>query len=160
MKTYVILASTLAVALAAAAFLSLPRAVQAAAVALIRDNDNPGRHNFSASCVSGSDLQVASCKIALPPNEEVVIRNVAFLGSSQGNDALMQMQISYMSASGTLYPIQAMASRFGAGEFPVTQPTWFAVDPSVGSIACVGFLSTASTAGLTCTVTGYYVTLP
>jgi hypothetical protein len=82
-----------ALILAAVASLA-PKSVAAAIATLVRDQDNPARHTFQASCASNgfpgpTGFIVASCSIPVPAGQEYVITSATVSGTSSTFDPVL-----------------------------------------------------------------------
>ena len=147
-----------------------PRAVRAVAAALIRDTDNPARHPWAASCEPsiGTHSNSLSCNITAPSEEEVVIQNESFGAFNEADPDNKTALYSVSSATvGGLSVVNILGTDVGDGQ-PASSDL---VGTGTGTMyADLGTTITCSavtphpnpTTGLefTCSLSGYYVTLP
>lgn len=155
-----IVAVSMAALLMGVLVLSTPRKMLAGVVAtLIRDQDNPGRHPFTGTCSAHDTM----CTISIPQGEEVVIQNVAMNAGIPNTTALFYVQATGGGTTGV--PVQTLGTD-GATitnnyyTSAVSQPTWFTADPGTAVTCQVAFSGYVPFYSTSCTITGYYVTLP
>jgi hypothetical protein len=144
-------------------------AVQSAIATLIRDQDAPGRHPFTATCSAFNSTLAnnAQCSMAVPAGQEVIVQSVSFVGMSDPTNANMAFSVIATGAGNATVPVQLVVNDAGTAQpskasFPGTQLAWFPADPAT-NITCAGFIKgeeAAGKLGLSCNVSGYYVTLP
>lgn len=138
--------------------------------AIIRDNDNAGRHPFTAFCTfSGTQPQ---CQISVPPQAqlgaETVIEMVSISASStSGGSVLAPVIQTIVSANQVpffLNPLQNILLGGTSSEFSGSQLVRLYADPGYpNAITCGGSIPGGpETQQFTffCTISGYTVALP
>jgi|SRR5215472_11793264 len=168
-KQIVLVIALVAILMLASVSVFAPRSVQAAIATLIRDQDAPGRHPFTATCsaFNSTFASNAQCSMAVPAGQEVIVQSVSFVGMSDPTNANMAFSITATGAGNDIVPVQLVVNDAGTAQpskatFPGTQLAWFPADPGT-NITCVGLIKgeeAAGKLGLSCNVSGYYVTLP
>ena len=160
------------VSLITAAGVLTPRAVHAqddqGNRVIIRDQDNPARHPFAASCVGTSTTQFVSCIMTVPAGQRVVIETAVSRTAASPGNTVMEFAVQTTAAGTTnLYNLAVLqdSGLFQPGEaafYGGAQSVHLYADPST-SIICQGITHGANPSpalGMTCTISGYYVTLP
>jgi hypothetical protein len=147
-----------------------PRTVRAVAAALIRDSDNPARHPWAASCEpsTGTHGNSLSCTITAPMGEEVVIQNESFGAFNEADPGNKTALYSASSATvGGLSVVNVLGTDVGDGQpafsdLVGTGTSTMYADPGT-TITCSAVTPHPNpTVELifTCSLSGYYVTLP
>jgi len=157
---------------AAAALLALvaPKAAHAVAATLVeivntrstpvpnQDVDAPGRHPYQQTCFSSSnqDGEVNCTMPVIPPNTELVVQNLSMLVNLT-SAALYSRLITVGGGANlnTYVPLVAQSSYYMASQ-PLTQYA----DPGYSPICDSTTTNGSPSVQLTCTITGYTVSLP
>jgi hypothetical protein len=85
-----------------------PRALHAVVATFVRDVDNAAHNPWAGTCDSSSNSFFADCKIAVPPNVEVVIQTISLLGGSDSANKIARFTLTTTTGgtSSTLYFFQ------------------------------------------------------
>jgi len=160
--------------LAVMAVIVMPKATHAVVAALVRDEDQPARHPFYTSCTvstataTGVSPFTASCSTpAIPAGEEVVIETVSFsVPSGTANPSLWPSLSTTTAGAATTFDlgeVQDAHSNLRADPgFLTTQAIRLYADPGsvIGCSGLVLSLAPGTEMTLTCTLSGYWVSLP
>ena len=104
---------------------------------IIRDQDNPARHPFAASCVGSSNTQFVSCIMSVPAGQRVVIETaVSRTAASPGNTVIEFAVESTAAGTDNLYNLAVLqdSGLFQPGEaafYGGAQSVHLYADPSV-----------------------------
>jgi hypothetical protein len=102
-----LLVALVAIVLISGVVVLTPRAVHAMIATSVRDVDNAARHPWARTCDSSSNSFFADCKIAVPPNVEVVIQTISLLGGSDSANKIARFTLTTTGGtSSTLYCFQ------------------------------------------------------
>jgi hypothetical protein len=155
-----------------------PRAAHAVAAALVQvtntsanpvpnqDVDAPGRHLYQSTCVTttGDSLgkQFVCTLPAVPANRELVIQTVSILAEAPNPPAIGQLEITAGGVeSVAAFPVvNSGLTEFGTAIGTATQPLTLYADPGTQPICSVLVASAPTIPAMTCTVSGYTVSLP
>jgi hypothetical protein len=123
-----------------------------------QDVDAPGRHPYQQTCFSSSNQQgEVNCTMpAIPPNTELVIQNVSMLVNL--TSAPLYSRLITVGGGvnlNTYIPLVAQSSYYMASQ-PLTQYE----DPGYAAICDSTTTNTSPSVQLTCTITGYTLSLP
>jgi hypothetical protein len=144
-----------------------PSTVRAVVATIIRDQDNPARHPFTAVCSnSTSGANNVSCSTPIvPAGQEVVIEGVAIeMFANPGFNNKADPSVSATSAGNLVtYVMNAVLDDGGStlsNHFQMFQTLRLYADPGQ-PISCSVRVPTAVTQMfIGCAFSGYYVTLP
>ena len=170
-----------AAALAAGALiLATPRAAHAIAATLVqvtnttadpvpnKDVDNPARHPFAAACTNqgnGNDGPVTCSPAPGPPaGAETVIQSVSII-VARGASTAIPIETFYSFVTGgqsyqSYIPFVTQQSASNAGAWVGNQVATIYEDPSSAQLCSVVQSDLATQFQISCTVTGYTVSLP
>lgn len=146
-----------------------PQTVRAAIATLVRDQDNPARHPFAASCSTASfSSDTTSCSIQVPAGVEYVVQALNVEGSPVCCPYVIPTtsNVTIMTHTGGALFQARYATTFtpyggGAVWMPLTVPLTIYADP--GSNIDVSLVTPGSVPGgmnFAVRAQGYYVTLP
>jgi len=147
-----------------------PRAVHAVVATIIRDQDNPARHPFTTSCLGfGTAASSNFCTTpAIPAGQEVVIETISFAADADPGNTVLIRHVTTVAAGVTtslsLNPtLDSGFDQPGRASFEGTDSVRLYADPG-SVIRCDGFTAKPNPSAfgfvLTCTISGYFVTLP
>jgi hypothetical protein len=162
--TIVLAAAALALSITSLSIIN-PRSVRAAVATLIRDQDNPARHPFTAICFANSLNNAASCNTpVIPAGEEVVVETVSFQGSGDPTASVYQFSLGATTSGQFHYfgfgaVFDSGYSQPGNALFTGTQVLRIYADPGT-AINCAGGASKSASSSVLCIISGYYVSLP
>jgi hypothetical protein len=125
-----------------------------------QDVDAPGRHLYQFSCLAvGTDQNDAlACQMpAVPPNTELVVQNfnMVLFNMVPVYPALFSTHVG-AAITGTSFLLAQQSSLTYVANQPVTQYS----DPGTTPVCTFQGTTSNSNAQMTCTVTGYTVSLP
>jgi hypothetical protein len=142
-----------------------PKAAQAVAAALIRDEDQPARHPFTIACEVDSPSFSGICSFTVPAGGELVIEAITVDGSADTTNKLLSSFLQVVTAGSeelfTLNPIADNGSLEPSGsDFQAVQTARFYAD--AGSTVTFAASTPATNQRLTVfyRVSGYIVSLP
>jgi hypothetical protein len=138
-----------------------PKAVRAAVATLIRDQDNAGRHAFVDSCTFPGSGAGLLCAMRLPSGAEFVIQNVSVQAGASGATGVVAELTTTIDGNGPNTVLFQAIPLIVAGEAEQTYNIVAYADPGT-DVVCglLGRPGSAIISNLTCTISGYYVTLP
>jgi hypothetical protein len=123
-----------------------------------QDVDHPGRHPYQQNCISsGNQNGYVSCNMpTTPPNTELVIQNVSMV-INLTSAPLYSRFLTLGGGTGleTYIPLVAQSSNYMASQ-PLVQYS----DPGSTPLCDSTTNDTSQSLRLTCTITGYTVSLP
>jgi hypothetical protein len=90
----IVLVALMALVLVSGVAMLTPRAAHAVVATFVRDVDNAARHPWAGTCSSSSNGFFADCKITVPPNVEVVIQTLSFLGGSDSANKIARFTLT------------------------------------------------------------------
>jgi hypothetical protein len=148
--------AALAVSIASFSLIS-PKAVKAAIATLIRDQDNPARHPFTANCFGGS----VGCAVQMPAGVEVVIQTASVTVQTDLAGTAALVNIVTNIGGNTSSAQWVISNPFDRGPVnllsDVRNLTLYA-DPN--TLVQCSVVANSQISATVLTVTGYYVTLP
>jgi hypothetical protein len=155
-----------------------PRAAHALAAALVQvtntsanpvpnqDVDAPGRHRYQSTCVTNTGDSLGKqfvCSLsAVPANTELVLQTVSILAETPNPPAIGQLETTAGGVvSVAAFPVvNSGFSEFGTAIATATQPLTLYADPGTQPECSVTVASAPAIPAMTCTVSGYTVSLP
>ena len=167
-----------ALSIVATLALVTPRAAHAVAAALVQvtntsanpvpnqDVDAPGRHLYQSTCVTttgdSSGKQFVCSLSAVPANRELVIQTVSILAEAPNPPAIGQLGTTAGGVeSVAAFPVvNSGLTEFGTAIGTATQPLTLYADPGTQPECSVVVASAPTISAMTCTVSGYTVSLP
>ena len=104
----IVLVALMALVLVSGVAMLTPRAAHAVVATFVRDVDNAARHPWAGTCSSSSNGYFSDCTITVPPNVEVVIQTISFLGGSDSANTQERFTLTRTTggSSSTLYFFQ------------------------------------------------------
>jgi hypothetical protein len=138
-----------------------PKAVRAAVATLIRDQDNAARHAFVDSCTFPASGAGLFCAMRLQPGAEYVIQNVTVQAGASGATGVVAELTTTIEGSRPNAVLFQAIPLIVSGEAEQTYNIVAYADPGTDVVCGLeGRPSSAIISNLTCTISGYYVTLP
>jgi len=143
-----------------------PKTVKATIATLVRDEDNAARHPFTALCFLPPTITAgASCSMdPIPPGEEVVIETVNLVGDASPSEFVMRPIVNTTTAgTSESYFFSAVfddgISQPNHSFFIANESVRLYADPNT-SIRCTLENASFTSKDISCSVSGYFVTLP
>jgi hypothetical protein len=143
-----------------------PKAARGIAAALIRDEDQPARHAFTASCEQDSGVPTVAegCSFNVPAGGELVIETISISGFAEQTHTLLSPFIQITTAgTGQIFALSSIADNGGSepigSDFQSAQAIRFYADPG-STISFIGSTPQGSSLVVVYRVSGYIVSLP